>query len=78
VRIYRELCKGVEECGICLAVCSRKVFKAASNLNRKGFRPPEIAAPDACTHCENCMIFCPDMAIAVAKSGRKRSGKDES
>jgi len=26
MRIYQELCKGVEECGICLAVCPKKLF----------------------------------------------------
>ena len=75
VRIYQELCKGVEECGICLSVCRRKVFKPASLLNRKGYLPPEIAEPESCTSCENCMIFCPDMAIAVVKKGPRGSRK---
>ena len=75
VRIYKELCKGVEGCGICLTVCRHKVFKPASMLNRKGYRPPEIAEPESCTSCENCMIFCPDLAIAVADKTRKRRVK---
>ena len=67
VRIYSELCKGVEGCGICLSICRQELFKASSELNRKGYRPPEIAESELCTSCENCMIFCPDLAIAVAK-----------
>jgi 2-oxoglutarate ferredoxin oxidoreductase subunit delta len=73
VRIFQELCKGVEECGICLSVCRREVFKPASSLNRKGYLPPEIARPESCTSCENCMIFCPDMAITVTKKRSKGS-----
>jgi 2-oxoglutarate ferredoxin oxidoreductase subunit delta len=73
VRIYQELCKGVEGCGICLAVCRQGVFTPAPVLNRKGYRPPEIAAPESCTSCENCMIFCPDLAIAVA--GKEKKGR---
>jgi 2-oxoglutarate ferredoxin oxidoreductase subunit delta len=75
VRIYQELCKGIEECGICLSVCRREVFKPATMLNRKGHLPPEIAEPGSCTACENCMIFCPDMAIAVAKKRPEGSRK---
>ena len=75
VKIYRELCKGIEECGICLSVCRREVFKPASLLNRKGYLPPEIAGAESCTSCENCMIFCPDMAIAVTGKGPKGSRK---
>jgi 2-oxoglutarate ferredoxin oxidoreductase subunit delta len=75
LRIYQELCKGIEECGICLSVCRREVFKPASMPNRKGYLPPEIAEAESCTSCENCMIFCPDMAIAVTRIRPKGSGK---
>jgi 2-oxoglutarate ferredoxin oxidoreductase subunit delta len=74
LRIYEELCKGVEGCGICLSVCRSNVFKAAPELNRKGYRPPEIAKADECTSCENCMISCPDLAIAVAPKTKKGHG----
>jgi 2-oxoglutarate ferredoxin oxidoreductase subunit delta len=75
VRIYQELCKGVEGCGICLSVCRHKVFKPAATLNAKGYRPPEIAKPESCTSCENCMVFCPDLAVAVAGKPRERRVK---
>ncbi len=76
LRIYDELCKGVEECGICLSVCRKQVFKPGVALNRKGYRPPKIAQPESCTSCKDCMIFCPDLAIAVAgKSAERRVKK---
>ncbi len=76
VRIYQELCKGVEGCGICLSVCRSHVFEPALELNRKGYRPPEIAREDECTSCGNCMIFCPDLAVAAAKKQKKETGRD--
>ncbi len=72
LRIDQELCKGVNECGICVSVCRHGVFKPARILNQKGYRPPEIARPDSCASCEDCMIFCPDMAIAVTGKKQKR------
>jgi 2-oxoglutarate ferredoxin oxidoreductase subunit delta len=76
IRIYQELCKGIEECGICLSVCRREVFKPAPALNRKGYRPPEIAREDECTSCGNCMVFCPDLAVAVAQKQKDEPGRD--
>lgn len=67
------MCRGVEGCGICLAECRHEVFKPGVMLNRKGYRPPEIAEPEACNSCENCMIFCPNLAIAVV--GKRQKGR---
>lgn len=75
IRIYQDLCKGVEECGICLYICKKEVFKPSENLNRKGYRPPEMVNHEVCTSCENCMIFCPDLAIAVKGKKLKRGEK---
>jgi 2-oxoglutarate ferredoxin oxidoreductase subunit delta len=74
-RIYEELCKGVEDCGFCLHVCPKEVFKPAEELNLKGYRPPVVAHPDQCTECENCVIFCPDMAVVVSGDKLRKRGK---
>jgi len=71
IALYEELCKGVDDCGICISVCRRSVFRPGAGLNRKGYRPPEIGSADECTSCGDCMIFCPDMAIAVAKKAKR-------
>ncbi len=76
VKVFAELCKGVEECGICVYICPRQLFHPSSTLNKKGYRPPQITEQERCTGCENCMIYCPDMAIAVAKEKKGRK-KDE-
>lgn len=75
IRIYEELCKGVDECGICLYVCPKGVFKPSEAFNAKGYHPPLIFNADQCSQCENCMIFCPDMAIVVKGDKRKRGSQ---
>jgi 2-oxoglutarate ferredoxin oxidoreductase subunit delta len=75
LRIYHDLCKGVDECGICIYVCKKDVFGPSEKLNQKGYRPPVVAKGDQCTACENCMIFCPDLAIVVAGEKSKRRVK---
>jgi len=72
VTVYPELCKGVEECGICIEVCPKKLFRPSESLNRKGYKPPGVENPETCTQCQNCMVYCPDLAIAVEP---KKSGK---
>ncbi len=72
MRIYQDLCKGVEECGLCLAVCPKRLVSPSERLNRKGYRPPRVVHMAACTQCQNCVIYCPDLAIAVEL---KRAGK---
>ena len=75
LRIYDELCKGAEECGICIYVCKEEVFKPSETLNQKGYRPPVAVHEDKCTQCENCMIFCPDLAVVVSEKNRKKGSK---
>jgi 2-oxoglutarate ferredoxin oxidoreductase subunit delta len=75
LKIYYELCKGVDECGICIYVCPKEVFKPSETLNQKGYRPPVVAQEDECTGCENCMIFCPDLAIVVSEEKMQRRAK---
>ncbi len=75
IRIYRDLCKGVEECGICVEMCPQKLFQSSENLNPKGYRPPRITKSENCTQCQNCMIYCPDLAIAVEPKKRGKGAK---
>ena len=71
IRIYQELCKGVEECRLCMEVCPQELFSPSESLNRKGYRPPQVTQSELCTQCQNCMIYCPDLAIAVESKKRE-------
>jgi Pyruvate/2-oxoacid:ferredoxin oxidoreductase delta subunit len=51
------------------------VFKPSEGFNQKGYKLPEVVNEDQCTQCENCMIFCPDLAIVVSGEKLRRRAK---
>ena len=71
IYIDEKFCKGCDRCGLCLYVCPKNVFEVTEHLNMKGVRPPLVARLEDCTGCENCMIYCPDMALVVVREGRR-------
>jgi len=71
ITIFKNTCKGVEDCGICIFVCPKDVFESSDEMNELGYMPPRVAHEDACNVCMNCMISCPDMAIVVDKKKDK-------
>lgn len=60
-----DRCKG---CGLCVAVCPKKVLEIASEVNTKGYFPAFQARPDDCIHCAICCNMCPDVAITISVS----------
>jgi 2-oxoglutarate ferredoxin oxidoreductase subunit delta len=62
VRVRPEYCKG---CGLCLAVCPKKILYLSSAVNRRGLRVAEVHEEIACTGCALCASMCPDAAIEV-------------
>ncbi len=77
VTIFRETCKGVEDCGICAFVCPKSLFEPSGEMNAAGYVPPKVTDQDKCTGCQNCMISCPDMAIVVTRPASAKEGSDE-
>jgi 2-oxoglutarate ferredoxin oxidoreductase subunit delta len=75
VALLRQSCKGVEDCGICIFVCPKKIFAASEEPNDAGYLLPQRKDEDQCTACQNCMVFCPDFAIVVEKDPSKTSAK---
>jgi len=71
ITIFKNTCKGVEDCGICIFVCPKDVYESSDEMNELGYMPPRVAHEDACNVCMNCMISCPDMAIVVDKKKDK-------
>ncbi len=53
IRVNDALCKG---CGICIQLCPKSVFQ--NNLGR-----PVVQAPERCSGCRNCELWCPDFAL---------------
>ncbi len=62
IRINRERCKG---CGLCIEFCPSSILEASERMNEKGFNPVASTDPSLCTGCKNCVIVCPDGAIAI-------------
>jgi len=75
IAISRNACKGVEDCGICVAVCPKQLFEPSDQMNERGYLPPRVIDEKPCTVCLNCMLSCPDMAIVVTK--KKKSKEPE-
>ncbi|HPD98291.1 MAG TPA: 4Fe-4S binding protein [Synergistales bacterium] len=60
VEVNSAWCKG---CGLCMAVCPKKVFDFDGNLKSTPSRVQD------CIGCKQCENICPDLAITVEGSG---------
>jgi 2-oxoglutarate ferredoxin oxidoreductase subunit delta len=71
--IVTEWCKG---CGFCIEFCTKEVLATAKGFNQKGYHPPEVVKPEACTLCNTCEMICPDFAIFTVKLEPPADGQD--
>ncbi len=67
-QIEIDRCKG---CGLCIAVCPKKVLEISSEVNTKGYYPVFQARPGDCVFCATCCRMCPDVAITISETARK-------
>ena len=63
--IDRDRCKG---CGLCVAVCRKKVLQISDEVNTKGYFPVYQAHPENCVFCATCCIMCPDVALTITEA----------
>ncbi|HWR45936.1 4Fe-4S dicluster domain-containing protein [Sporomusa sp.] len=64
VQVFSEKCKS---CGLCMAVCPRKVLAIGDKANSKGYYTIIVAAEENCVGCALCGLVCPDIALEVYK-----------
>ncbi|MCR5262491.1 MAG: ferredoxin family protein [Clostridiales bacterium] len=64
VSFNSERCKG---CGLCTAVCPKKIVALSDRLNSKGYHPAEVKEQEKCIACAMCATMCPDTVITVEK-----------
>lgn len=65
IKLFREACKGIEDCGLCIYICPKGLFQSSGQINKTGYIPPKLSDESDCILCKNCMIYCPDFAIVV-------------
>ncbi|MHC4660317.1 MAG: 4Fe-4S dicluster domain-containing protein [Planctomycetota bacterium] len=70
VKINLDWCKA---CGICIEVCPKKVIEWSEEIGKHGVRMPELKRPSRCTKCMLCEMMCPDFAINVEGSRKKKA-----
>jgi 2-oxoglutarate ferredoxin oxidoreductase subunit delta len=63
--IDRDRCKG---CGLCVAVCPKKVLRISAEINTKGYFAVYQAHPENCVFCATCCIMCPDTALTITEA----------
>ena len=64
VHINANWCKG---CSFCVQFCPTRVLEMSPEFNAKGYHPPYVNNPDACTDCKFCEIICPEFSIFVTR-----------
>lgn len=64
VHIFQSWCK---KCGICIAMCPKKVLESGPD----GL--PFAARPQDCILCGLCDIHCPDYAITLRPKEKKNN-----
>ena len=62
--IENDRCKG---CGLCVAICPKKVLELSDKVNPKGYFPAYRARPEDCIYCAMCATMCPDVAITITE-----------
>ena len=77
VNVLKAVCKGVEDCGICVWVCPVGLFEPSGEMNPAGYVPPQVKDEEKCTGCLSCILSCPDMAIVVTKPPQGKEADHE-
>jgi 2-oxoglutarate ferredoxin oxidoreductase subunit delta len=62
VKIDEKLCKG---CYFCVRFCPMGVFVRSDVIGELGYNLAKVEFPEKCTGCKACLLYCPDMAVAV-------------
>jgi 2-oxoglutarate ferredoxin oxidoreductase subunit alpha len=60
VFVRTDICKG---CSFCIDFCPTDCLTFSNEFNAKGYHFPVLSAPEACTGCDLCGLYCPDFAI---------------
>ncbi len=77
ITIFSDLCKGMDDCGICAFICPEDIFQPSGQMNQYGYLFPELRNVEDCISCLNCMMYCPDFAIVAIRDNEKEAVPNE-
>ncbi|MBY0576771.1 MAG: 4Fe-4S dicluster domain-containing protein [Gallionellaceae bacterium] len=72
VHINATWCKG---CAFCVQFCPTNVLEMSPEFNAKGYHPPYVKNPEACTDCKFCQLICPEFSIFVNRVEENNIGE---
>jgi 2-oxoglutarate ferredoxin oxidoreductase subunit delta len=70
VKINEKLCKG---CYFCVKFCPMGVFVRSDVIGELGYNIAEVEFPEKCTGCKACLLYCPDLAVAIEEEKGSKS-----
>jgi 2-oxoglutarate ferredoxin oxidoreductase subunit delta len=62
VKVDEKLCKG---CYFCVKFCPMGVFVRSDIIGELGYNIAQVESPEKCTGCKACLLYCPDLAVAI-------------
>ena len=62
VEVLAERCKS---CGLCVAICPKKILTIGDKANGKGYYAVTVTEQDKCIGCAMCATMCPDLALEI-------------
>jgi 2-oxoglutarate ferredoxin oxidoreductase subunit delta len=74
VFINATWCKG---CAFCVQFCPTNVLEMSKEFNAKGYHPPYVKNPEACTDCKFCQLICPEFSIFVNRVEENNIGETQ-
>ena len=74
VIIDKNKCKA---CGLCVAVCPKKILEMKNTLNEYGNYFAECIDENSCIACCMCAKMCPDWAITIIDDKSDKNKKEK-
>ncbi len=69
ITVDERVCKG---CDLCVVACPFHILVMTEKVNGMGYHVPKLTDEERCTACRICAWMCPDVAIEVYRTERRK------